>query len=221
MDNDGRDDSGWSEQPLSNLSRLVDLATALDVDSMLISGDYFDHNRIDTRLAAITAGLLGRAAIPVVVLPGNHDPYTADSVYRRHQFPDNVRILREATGELLLLPEVGIQVWGQAHTDYLDFAPLAAPPAWRDQSDNPLWRVAIAHGLYVRSDYETRLSYRIHAGELASLGAHYIGLGHLEHHEQIREFAYYAGAPNRTGGATLIDLAPSGVSVRHADFAQQ
>jgi DNA repair exonuclease SbcCD nuclease subunit len=114
MDNDGRDDCACSEQPLSNLSLRVDLATALNVDSTLISGDFCDHNRIDARLVAITAGLLGRATIPVVVLPGNHDPYTAGLVYRRYQFPDNVRILREAPSKLLLLPEVDVQALAQA-----------------------------------------------------------------------------------------------------------
>ena len=200
---------------------MVDLIHEHCVDVMLITGDFFDHNRIGTDLAATVSGMLERAKVPIVILPGNHDPHTADSVYVRHRFPANVHIMREASGELIVLAAQGLQVWGQAHVDYLDFAPTHAQPRWLDHPPRPLWRVAVAHGLYVRSDYETNLSYRIYDHELEALQAHYVGLGHLEHHEAVggsHALACYAGAPDRSGGATLIDLAPENVSVRHVKY---
>lgn len=211
---------GGSPQAASvaGLQNLIALSRRHAADLLLIAGDFFDHNRIDFELTNAVAALFEDAAIPIVILPGNHDPYMANSVYARHRFPENVRILRDRAGELIVLPELGVQVWGQAHTDYFDFAPLGVSPAWLDQSDKPLWRIAVAHGLYVRSDYETRLSYRIHDHELEALQAHYVGLGHLERHEQIGRCAYYAGAPGLSNGATVVDLTPNGVVVRHAKF---
>lgn len=213
--------SGWPEQALACLDRMVDMIGEHEVDLMLVTGDFFDHNRISAELASLVGNILERAAIPVAVLPGNHDPLTDDSVYLRHRFPSNVHVIRDADGQLIEFSEQGIQVWGQAHVDYSDFAPAGAAPRWTADSARPLWRVAVAHGLYVRSEYETNLSYRIHDHDLCALNAHYVGLGHLEHHEQVGPAgasAYYAGAPDRTGGATLVDLTPNGTTVRRVKY---
>lgn len=216
-----RDDGPWPEQAVAEFARVLRLIDAHAADAVLISGDLFDHNRIAAELAALVAGLLERARVPVVILPGNHDPHTADSVYVRHRFPDNVRILRDASGEVVVLEELGLQVWGRAHTDYFDFAPAGVAPRWDENPRRNPWRVALAHGLYVRSDYETRLSYRITDAELDALRAHYVGLGHLEHHEPVGPAganAYYAGAPERSGGATLVDLGSARTSVRQVAY---
>lgn len=208
---------------LIHLDYVVDLAHDQGADLLVITGDLFDHNRIVEDQAAQAGAILARAGIPVAILPGNHDPYLDESVYVRHavKFPANVHILRRGEGELIALPETGVQIWGQAHDSYMNFAPVGAAAGWIETPEDPLWRVALAHGCYVRSIYETRLSYLIHPHELEGLQAHYVGLGHLERHEPIGTngaIAYYAGAPERSGGATRIDLTPAGVEVNHVRF---
>ena len=144
----------------------------------------------------------------------------AEGIYQRFAdlFPSNVHIIGEEAGELITLPEAGLQVWGQAHTDYYDFNPVETRPAWQRDDERPLWRVALAHGYFVKSDYETKMSYQIHAHDLEGLDAHYVGLGHLELYERVgpeSTLAYYSGAPDRSGGATIVRLAPDGIDVKH------
>lgn len=213
-------DDEWPERALADLARTAQLGRDHGAQLLCIVGDFFDNNRVRESLVAATAEALARAALPTVILPGNHDPYMPESVYVRFRdlFPPNVHILQREDGELLPLPEVGVQVWGQAHTDYYDFNPVEHAPPWVTDGPEPLWRIALAHGYYVKSEYETRMSYQIHPHDLVALDAHYVGLGHLELHEPVGPpgvTAYYAGAPDRSGGATIVDLTPGGISVRH------
>ena len=212
---------------LQYLADVVALVREQAADALLITGDFFDHNRVREELCTMAGALLGRAGVPVVILPGNHDPHTSTSpwVKFRAAFPGNVHILSREEGELAVLPEAGVQVWGQAHARYDDLAPFARAPQWHDgphpQAGRPLWRVGVGHGHYVQSDFELRYSYLIHGHELEALQAHYIGLGHLEVHGQVgpqSAGAWYAGSPDISGGATMVDLTPGGVHVRHVSF---
>ena len=216
-------DGAWPEAGVASLARMVELAGEQSADAIVIVGDLFDHNRVPEARVTLVAELFESARVPVVILPGNHDPYRAGGVYMRcaAMFPSNVHVISRHEGELITLPEPGIQVWGRAHVDYDDWSPLQGAPAWKDDEGRPLWRVALAHGLYVRSDYELRLSYRIHDHEIEALQAHYVALGHLELHEPVGKsgtVAYYGGALDRCGGATIIELAPEGIDVAHARF---
>ena len=234
--NDSRTKEGseWPEMALVYLAEVVGLLQAQSADALLITGDFFDHNRVREELCAMAGVILGRAGVPVVILPGNHDPYMANSPYVKHRgaFPDNVHIISKEDGELIVLAEAGVQVWGQAHSRYDDFAPVAMPPAWVEhihdaegsRPGRPLWRVGVAHGHYVASDFEKRYSYLIHDHELEALQAHYVGLGHLEAHTQVgprSAGAWYAGSPDISRGATLIDLTPQGAGVRHVTFGSE
>lgn len=213
-------DDEWPERPIADLARMAALGREHDADLMVIVGDFFDNNRVREPLVEATCEALRRAEMPVVILPGNHDPFMPESVYVKyaHHFPPNVHIISREEGELISLDEIGVQVWGQAHTDYYDFNPVEHPPPWANHHERPLWRVVLAHGYYVKSEYETRMSYQIHPHDLEALQAHYVGLGHLELHEPVGPAgvtAYYSGAPDRSGGATIVRLTPQGVSAQH------
>ncbi len=221
----------WPEMSLVYLSDVVKLLREQSGDCLLITGDFFDHNRVREELCVLAGEILGRAGAPVVILPGNHDPYMANSPYVkfRSAFPDNVHIISKEEGELIVLGDAGVQVWGQAHSRYDDFAPVGMAPAWVDdvhaapgsKRGRRLWRVSVAHGHYVQSDFEKRYSYLVHDHELEALQAHYVGLGHLEVHTQVgppSAAAWYAGSPDISGGATMIDLTPQGLEVRHVNF---
>lgn len=214
--------SEWPEMALAHLADVVALARGQSAQALLITGDFFDHNRVREELAVMAGSILGRAELPVVILPGNHDPYMANSPYVRCRsaFPANVHVISREEGELIALEDAGIQVWGQAHARYDDFAPLSVTPAWREDA---LWRVAVGHAHYVQSDFEKRYSFLVHDHELAALQAHYVGLGHLEMAEQIGPpdaHAWYAGSPEILRGATVIDLGPHGTQVRQVRFDQ-
>lgn len=221
------EDREWPEMSLVYLADVVATMRTQAADVLLITGDFFDHNRVREELCVMAGEILGRAGAPVVILPGNHDPYMASSPYVKYRsaFPDNVSIISKEEGELVVLAEAGVQVWGQAHSRYDDFAPFGVAPTWHEgahpATGRPLWRVGVGHGHYVKSEFEKRYSYLVHDHELEALQAHYVGLGHLEMHEQIgpqSALAWYAGSPDISSGASMIDLSPQGTRVRHVTF---
>ena len=213
-----KDESG-REEALFFLETIVNAADDLDADLVVIAGDFFDNNRVKEPLVQETAAIIRATDKPVVILPGNHDPYMEGSMYLRyrHHFADNVHIFDEAGGILFALDEIGVQLWGQAHTSYDDFSPANVCPRWRHDTDRPFWRIAMAHGSAVGFDGRLSFGYRIEEDHLAELQAHYVALGHLDRHGQtgpVGTTAFYSGAPGLLKGFTLVDLRPHGVHVQ-------
>jgi DNA repair exonuclease SbcCD nuclease subunit len=209
-------------KPLDALEALAVVARRDQVDAVLIAGDFFDHPKVREAVVARAAQALERIGVPVVILPGNHDPYMASSPWVRcaHLFPANVRVIAEAEGELVALDGAGLSVWGQAHTHFEDFRPAAAAPDWPADGERPHWRIAMAHGIHVTSAYHRRFSYQIEDHELTALGAHYVALGHLDEHRRVGGedvHAYYASSPIRSGSFALVDLLAEGTAVRQVD----
>jgi len=64
---------------------------------MLVCGDSFESNQVDRKTVARAIEALKEVAVPVYLLPGNHDPLNAASVYRSSTFmekqPAHVHII--------------------------------------------------------------------------------------------------------------------------------
>lgn len=86
---------------LEALEALLTLAAEREAAAVLAAGDQFEHNQVDPALVERAAGLLrDKAPCPVYLIPGNHDPYSRDSVYRRplwKTLQPKVRVLAEPT----------------------------------------------------------------------------------------------------------------------------
>ena len=85
---------------------------------VLIAGDLFSAAYV----SAETLQLLKRefASVPechFVIAPGNHDAYTPDSPYARVDFSENVHIFKEPSVQCIPLYDLGIRVYGFAHTE--------------------------------------------------------------------------------------------------------
>ncbi len=73
----------YGEDGTTGLRVVLDAAKAHEADYVLLVGDIFDSNRQSPALVARCVDMLADCGRPVVVLPGNHDPLTPDSVWRR------------------------------------------------------------------------------------------------------------------------------------------
>ena len=64
------------------------LATAREfgADIVLLAGDTFDNHMVTAATIDRAGEVLAEAGLPVVILPGNHDPVSTDSVYVRGGF---------------------------------------------------------------------------------------------------------------------------------------
>ncbi len=67
---------------------------------MLVCGDAFESNQVDRRTVARALEALKEVSVPVYLLPGNHDPLNAASVYRSSTFierkPAHVTVIEHA-----------------------------------------------------------------------------------------------------------------------------
>ncbi|MCY4438886.1 MAG: metallophosphoesterase, partial [Deltaproteobacteria bacterium] len=77
------------------LEQVLSTAREQQADLVILAGDTFDHNRQGARLLEEVSEVMEGCGLPIVILPGNHDPLTPDSVYRRAEFTKagNVHVL--------------------------------------------------------------------------------------------------------------------------------
>jgi len=209
----GTDDSFNDRDRLAVLPKVLAAANEVQANVVLLAGDSFDNHRQPVDLLERAARMLREYGKPVVILPGNHDPLTPDSVYRRGGLGEisNVRILGLNVDKAVLFPEFELEIWGHAHFDYTDMSPLANP-----RPRTTRWQLAAAHGHYVdevRDPNRLIGSWLIHREELIATGADYIALGHWNQStpvggEQIT--AHYSGSPEYTGTVNVVHLRGDG-----------
>jgi DNA repair exonuclease SbcCD nuclease subunit len=204
----------------AGLAGVLAAARAAAADVVVLAGDTFDCHRLPASLLERTAAVIAAVPLPVVLLPGNHDPAVADAVYHHPalaQVP-NLHVLGVTHDEAVVLPALGLEIWGRPHRDYSDMIPFE-----RLRPRSTRWQLAVAHGHYVPiPDRTTRLrpSWLIGDDELAAAGADYIALGHWNRAVKVGTVAaYYSGSPEYSGAVNVVRLRASGeVEVERADL---
>lgn len=209
----GTDDSFGDSDRLAVLPKVLTAACQVKADLVVLAGDSFDNHRQPLALLERAAQMLRDYQKPIVILPGNHDPLTPDSVYRRAGLGliPNVKILGLNAGQAVTFDEFELEIWGHAHLDYTDMSPLANP-----RPRTTRWQLAAAHGHYVDEARDpNRLigSWLIHREELIATGADYVALGHWNQAVSVgdgRIIAHYSGSPEYTGTVNVVRLRPDG-----------
>ncbi len=209
----GTDDSFSDKDRLDVLPKVLTAALEVNADVVVLAGDSFDNHRQPIELLERAAQMLRDYRRPVVILPGNHDPLTPDSVYRRAGLGviPNVSILGLNVEQAVLFAEFEMEIWGHAHFDYTDMSPLANP-----RPRTTRWQLAAAHGHYVdevRDPNRLIGSWLIHREELNATQADYVALGHWNQSTRVGDgevAAYYSGSPEYTGTVNVIKLCNNG-----------
>jgi len=197
----------------AGLRSVLETARALAADVVVLAGDVFEHNRLPAALLERTARMLTEAETRIVILPGNHDPLVPESVYHRGGFDGHrhVHILGVTDGDAVLLPELDLEIWGRAHANYDDMAPLGKAPTRRTR-----WQIAVAHGHSTpKPDRSAKAqpSWLIHDRHLAASRADYVALGHWNLPARVGPAtieAHYSGCPELAGTVNLVRLGHRG-----------
>lgn len=204
----------YPDEAMRGFEAILQQAHQTSPDALIIAGDLFDNHRVPNGVVDSVFDELGNLAMPVIVLPGNHDAVLTDG-RQLNNLPTNISLMREADGDTVSLDSLGLTLWGRpVYNHHPNFRPLEGMPSIT--SDH--WYVAVAHGLYMEIADPMRSS-PIAPEEIAQASCDYVALGHVHVFRDVSQNgipAYYSGAPSGSQAKTtaLVVLNPTaGVSV--------
>ena len=180
------------------------LAAEVGAEFVVVAGDVFEHNQLAPRDVSLSLEAMRAIGIPVYLLPGNHDPLDASSVYTSGLFmaecPDNVTVL-DRPGAHTIRP--GLQIvaapwYSKAPTSDLVGDVLRELPA------DGVTRVVVGHGGVDTLDPGRDKPSLIRlAGVHAALdrgAVHYVALGDKHSRCEVGSSGrvWYSGSPEPT-----------------------
>jgi DNA repair exonuclease SbcCD nuclease subunit len=181
------------------------LAAGAGAEFVVVAGDVFEHNQLDPRVVSQSLEAMRRIGIPVYLLPGNHDPLDASSVYTSALFtaerPDNVIVL-DRPGVHAIRP--GVELVAAPWPSKAPTTDLAAEVLDGLPSTGGVTRILVAHGGVDVLDPDPAKPSLIRLAGLhdaLSRGAiHYVALGDKHSRTQVGDTGriFYPGSPEVT-----------------------
>ena len=205
------------EEQRELLRNLVCYIRNTHIDLVLISGDLFDSGYTSSKMLKYAEDLFKNLDCPVVIAPGNHDPYVEGGIYSS-AFSDNVHIYKSKEISSFDFESLGITVYGYAFTSssYEDH-----PLEQRIEVNPDRVNILCAH-----ADTTQALSKYapITPRELDDSPFDYAALGHIHNAPEIENrngtvVAYSGCTEGRSfdeldfGGAILLEI--NGKSIKH------
>lgn len=202
---------------------IVDIAAEHEVDAVLIAGDLFESAKVDDLSLAVRGSVittfqrLGKAGVRVFIAPGNHDPMTPASVYRRLNWPDAVHLFESTEPEAVDLDigGTGVTVHGVAHTTSSTGTNLVE--RIRADRDGRVHLALVHCNVQDRVGAEQEENYApCVRADFPDKGIHYWALGHIHAPEVVHEsvdpptVAAYCGC---LCGLGYGDLGPRGCTL--------
>ena len=105
------------EKRTAHRSAFIDalrLAGERGCELMLISGDLFDCGYVTKTTVAEVLDAIAKCDFPVVLSPGNHDPYTKSGIYARKNLPENLFVFTREEMDRFDFDGLGVSVHGYA-----------------------------------------------------------------------------------------------------------
>ena len=190
---------------LDAVGRILDLAESRNVDAVLCAGDLFDQPSPPEEWWGGVLREFRRRDWhrPVLLLPGNHDPLTPDSLYHpahpfRARLPRYVHVV-DAKGWQLDIGENAVVV-ATPCTSHAGQTDLAASLPQREAGDDRI-RIGLVHGqTFDIEGHQT--NFPIARGTAADRGLDYLAIGDTHAFRDVEPDAaaptIYPGAPEAT-----------------------
>jgi DNA repair exonuclease SbcCD nuclease subunit len=186
------------------VAALGDLVARSEAEFVVVAGDVFEANQLAPRVVSQSLEAMRAIGVPVYLLPGNHDPLDASSVYTSALFkaecPDNVIVLDRAgcwpirdNVELVAAPW-----YSKAPTTDLATAALT------DVRPDGVIRILVAHGGVDVLDPDPNKASLIRMAAISDAlersAVHYVALGDKHSRTSVGSSGrvWYSGAPEVT-----------------------
>ena len=156
----------------------------------------YEHETVREDTARYLRDRLEAAGLPVLMAPGNHDPYLPGSVWERTPWTPNVHVFRHDRLEAHEL-SAGVVVWGAAFTAQRCSSRLLAD-GWRAPPDGRS-HLLLLHAALTGEQWADEPDHRpVTRAQLAATGVEYAMLGHF-HNGRADELICYPGSPQPLG----------------------
>ncbi len=201
---------------------------------MVVCGDVFESNLVDRKTVSRALEALKDVPIPVYLLPGNHDPLNAASVFRSPTFlerkPAHVHVIEDTVPIAI---EEGIEIVGIPWTSKRPLQDLVALTTGKLEPIANTLRVCVAHGGVdkLSPDPDDPALISLHAAEnaISQNKIHYLALGDRHSLTEVGDSGriWYAGAPEPTdytevkpGFALVATLNEEGVTTKEVEIGR-
>lgn len=138
----------FSQARIEAIGRIGRIAAEEEAAFVVVAGDVFETNRVESLVVRRALEALGRVPCPVFLLPGNHDPLDAGSVFTSSTFrsaaPGNVVVLADRTPHPVL---PGVEVVGAPWTAKRHLEDLVARTCAELPPDPSVTRILVGHGM--------------------------------------------------------------------------
>ena len=148
----------------SALARIIELADSEKSDMLLICGDLYEHGYVRKSTVRYICDQFQRIPdIPVIVIPGNHDPAVPESFYLGFEWPQNVHILA-GRNRYHELPEKRVRVYSTLTPE--------------DGLDPAYINILMYHGTLDMS-FSSDAFQPVNSADITASGFDYCALGHF------------------------------------------
>ncbi|WJY97337.1 metallophosphoesterase family protein [Corynebacterium fournieri] len=134
--------SRFDDARLRAVTRLGEIALERDAEFIVVAGDVFEHNSLEPTTLGRALEALRKLPVPVYLLPGNHDPLVADSIFHRTEGIEGVTVLADSTPVQV---REGVEVVGAPLLTKHASEDLCAK-AIRDLEPTEAVRILVGHG---------------------------------------------------------------------------
>ena len=212
--------------------KMMAYAAEEKIDILLMPGDVFDSAFISRDTSDVLCSCFESLPCPVVIAPGNHDPYTQSSIYASGRLPKNVHVFTSEIPTHFDFPQLNLSVWGSAFTrERYEHSVLSQIRGLDPQKINILCQHADTRSAV--SQYAP-----ISAKDIAYYGFTYAALGHVHtppepvvitspDGERTTTVAYSGCPEGRSfdepgfGGALLVETDGKTTSLRRIQFSEK
>ncbi|MEX2621133.1 MAG: DNA repair exonuclease [Egibacteraceae bacterium] len=195
---------------------------------VVVCGDVFESNQVDRQVVVRALEALAACPVPVYLLPGNHDPLDAGSVYRSPTFiahrPANVAVL---DGDTVVTPCPGVELHAAPWRSKRPLVDLVARTVADLEPDPATVRVVVGHGAvdalaHGRNEDPSVIVLAAAEAAIAQGLVDFVALGDRHSLTEVGTTGrvWYAGAPEPTdydevlpGHVALVDVDAEQVTV--------
>lgn len=195
-------------ETLLTFEKILQTAKENKVDLLLIAGDLFDSNRIESDFTErVFEGMKNIPDTKILIVAGNHDPLTGESPFLKYKLPENVYVFG-GEDSVKTFEDLNVRIYGRSFTGVYMYGSPRFSLIPQDNYTN----ILLLHGDTsgdINSDYNGITSEFIN-----NSGMDYIALGHIHARSDIKRIGntYYA-YPGCPEGQGFDELGEKGVYI--------